>query len=108
MAENNEIIDHPDYYRLPDGRDLEDYIADARLDFILGSALKYMWRAGKKHGESRDKDLAKADHYIKFKARRCGCDESLVIADLSARLKWLESGKPREADLEPPALDLTP
>lgn len=67
---NNEVIDHPDYYRLPDGRDLEDFIFEHNLSFPVGSALKYKWRAGKKHGESREKDLAKAAHYITFLAER--------------------------------------
>lgn len=66
---NSEVINHPDYYRLPCGRDLEDYIFHRRLTFAEGSALKYLWRAGKKDGESREKDLAKYEHYVRFIAR---------------------------------------
>ena len=67
---NNEQIDNTDYYRLPSGRQLEDFIAEKRLSFAEGSALKYLYRAGKKDGESAEKDRAKAEHYIRFIARR--------------------------------------
>ena len=63
---NNEQIDNTDYYRLPCGRYLEDFIYYRRLSFADGSALKYMWRAGKKDGESRVKDMAKCVHYVNF------------------------------------------
>lgn len=66
---NNEQIDNTDYYRLPCGKYLEDYIHARGLAFALGSAVKYMWRAGKKDGESREKDLKKAGHYIDFASR---------------------------------------
>ena len=48
---NNEQIDNTSYYRLPSGRQLEDFIAEHGLKFAEGSALKYLWRAGKKDGE---------------------------------------------------------
>lgn len=67
---NNTQIDHTSYYALPSGRQLEDFIADRNLSFAMGSALKYLWRAGKKDGESREKDLAKAEHYVRFKSLR--------------------------------------
>lgn len=67
---NNTQIDRTSYYALPSGRQLEDFIADRNLSFAMGSALKYLWRAGKKDGESREKDLAKAEHYVKFKSLR--------------------------------------
>lgn len=63
---NSEVIDKPNYYQLPSGRFLEDFIAAKGLSFALGSAVKYKWRAGKKDGESAEKDLAKARHYTKF------------------------------------------
>lgn len=66
---NNTQIDNADYYRLPCGRYLEDFIFSRTLSFAEGSALKYLWRAGKKDGESAEKDLAKAEHYIKFICR---------------------------------------
>jgi hypothetical protein len=44
----------------------EDFIYYKGLNFNMGSALKYRWRAGHKDGESREKDLAKCEHYIRF------------------------------------------
>jgi hypothetical protein len=40
-----------------------DVIED--LSFNVGSAIKYLWRAGLKPGESADHDLARADWYVK-------------------------------------------
>ena len=82
---NNEVIDHPNYYALPCGKDLEDFISDRQLDFATGSALKYYWRAGKKHGESFDKDLRKCRHYCASIARADGLpkpdSEEAVLAE---------------------------
>lgn len=69
---NSEIINDPDYYRLPCGKYLEEFIAYKGLDFMTGSAVKYMWRAGKKYGESDNKDMNKCGHYEKFKAKWLG------------------------------------
>ena len=63
---NNTQINETSYYRLPCGKYLEDFIAAKGMSFALGSAVKYKWRAGKKDGESFEKDLAKARHYTKF------------------------------------------
>ena len=49
---NNEQINATSYYALPSGRQLEDFIFEWDLDFATGSALKYLWRAGRKDGES--------------------------------------------------------
>ena len=65
---NNNQIDKTSYYQLPCGKFLEDFIYYKNLNFNMGSALKYKWRAGNKDGESDSKDLAKADHYIRFEA----------------------------------------
>lgn len=67
---NNEQIDNTDYYLLPNGKYLEDFILYKKLNFAWGSALKYWWRAGKKDGESAEKDLAKYEHYVRFIAAR--------------------------------------
>lgn len=66
---NNNQINNTDYYRLPKGKYLEDFIYEKGLNFNIGSALKYRWRAGKKDGESKGKDMAKAQHYVEFEAR---------------------------------------
>ena len=83
---NSEQIDNTDYYRLPCGRYLEDFIAWACLDFAEGSALKYRWRAGKKDGETADKDMAKMAHYARFLARRGCVDEADVVREVEG---WL-------------------
>lgn len=67
---NNTQIDNTSYYALPSGRQLEDFIADRNLSFAMGSAVKYLYRAGKKDGEDKAKDLAKADHFVRFIAKR--------------------------------------
>lgn len=69
---NSEVIDQPNYYQLPCGKALEDFIYFKGLNFNMGSALKYLWRAGYKDGESEFKDLSKAEHYINFEARCTG------------------------------------
>ena len=68
---NNNQIDNTSYYLLPCGRQLEDFIVWRRLDFAWGSALKYIWRAGMKDGESASKDRMKADHYLRLISRTC-------------------------------------
>ena len=66
---NNTQIDATTYYRLPCGKFLEDFIYYKQLNFNMGSAVKYKWRAGHKDGETAEKDLKKADHYINFEAK---------------------------------------
>ena len=68
MANSNQI-NSTSYYQLPCGKFLEDFIYYRGLNFNMGSALKYRWRAGNKDGESREKDLAKCEHYIIFEAK---------------------------------------
>lgn len=71
---NNNQIDNTDYYLLPSGKYLEDFIWHKKLSFAHGCALKYVWRAGKKDGESRSKDHDKYGHYIHFIAKETGVD----------------------------------
>lgn len=75
---NSDIIDRPDYYELPCGRQLEDFIWERGLTFFTASALKYRYRAGKKDGEAREKDLAKARHFTLGISRRKGIDLASV------------------------------
>ena len=83
--DNAQQIDNTDYYRLPCGMYLEDYIRHMRLDFATGSALKYLWRAGHKDGESAEKDMAKAAHYIRFMAQHDGC----AVDSVTERVHYL-------------------
>lgn len=58
-------VDHPSHYA--EGRRYEpvDVIADWKLDFCLGSAVKYLARAGRKNNTIED--LEKAVWYINYK-----------------------------------------
>ena len=100
---SNQQINQTSYYLLPCGKYLEDFIYEKKLNFNMGSALKYLWRAGYKDGESLEKDLSKAEHYIKFEAKCRGIDESIVDDEVKSLLEeaymWrqheeLEDGEP--------------
>jgi hypothetical protein len=84
---NNEQISGTSYYLLPSGLYLEDFIYAKGLNFNCGSALKYLWRAGYKDGETLEKDLSKAEHYIKFEAKCRGVDESIVDDEIKSLLE---------------------
>ena len=84
---NNTQINGTSYYQLPCGRFLEDFIYYKGLNFNMGSAVKYCWRAGNKDGESESKDLKKADHYIVFEAKCSGYAEQKVRAYVNALIK---------------------
>ena len=88
---NNNQIDNTDYYRLPSGRQLENFISERRLSFAEGSALKYLIRAGKKDGESAEKDRAKAEHFIRFIARYECVDEVNVRNFIGNLVRLAES-----------------
>ena len=53
-----------DYYTLDNGRQIVDYIAEYQLGFHYGNAAKYVCRAGRKEGNSAEKDLNKALNYV--------------------------------------------
>jgi len=54
---------HPGYYNT--GKiEVWDFIADQELDFFAGNVVKYVSRAGRKSGNSRQDDLQKAKTYI--------------------------------------------
>ena len=62
-------VNHPHYYQDPSGIECIDIIR--HRDFNIGSAIKYLWRAGLKSEEGMDisdkaiEDLQKAIFYIK-------------------------------------------
>lgn len=61
-----DTVEHPSHYC--DGRKYEPVkvIQDWNLNFCLGNVVKYIARAGRKEGESREKDLLKAKQYLEF------------------------------------------
>lgn len=68
MNENNkEMVNHPDHYK-QGGKEcievmVEEFGVDSVLAFCQLNAFKYRWRAGKKDGNSKEQDLAKAKWY---------------------------------------------
>ena len=64
-----EKINHPDHYQAK-GMEAIDVIEAYNLNFSLGSAIKYILRAGKKPGESSVEDLNKAIWYIQREIER--------------------------------------
>lgn len=72
----NDIISHPAHYC--EGRKYEpkNVIADWDLDFFLGSAIKYISRAGRKPGNTKEQDLKKAIQYLEFEIEKGKTDEN--------------------------------
>lgn len=72
------------HYQNKHGKQLKDYIKENDPEFWAmicnWSALKYNIRAGKKEGESLEKDLGKRDDYI---------NEALEINDWSTKEEML-------------------
>tara|TARA_B100000214_G_C23970708_1_gene629989 strand:+ start:2775 stop:3062 length:288 start_codon:yes stop_codon:yes gene_type:complete len=67
LANSGDPVIHPAYYQ-GNGYEVLDIIEDFELNFNLGSALKYILRAGKKNPELKKEDLEKALVYIKREA----------------------------------------
>ena len=60
----NANVSHPAYYTTG-SIETWDFIADWRMDFLRGNAVKYIVRAGRKDGNSAEQDLRKALEYLK-------------------------------------------
>ncbi|MBQ6738030.1 MAG: DUF3310 domain-containing protein [Synergistaceae bacterium] len=56
----------PDYYKITTGLECIDIIEGLGLgdEFVLGNAIKYLTRAGKKYGETIDTAINKAVYYL--------------------------------------------
>lgn len=65
-----EKVDHPDHYKGKSGLEAIDVIEAYNLNFSLGSAVKYILRAGKKPSESSIDDLSKAIWYLQREIER--------------------------------------
>ena len=76
----NDNVNHPNHYC--EGRKYEpwDVIVDWQLDYLTGSAVKYLSRAGRKNPDKEVEDLQKA------------------IAYIEKRIKVLESRKSDDSD----------
>lgn len=64
-----EKINHPAHYQA-EGMEAIDVIEAYNLNFSLGSAIKYILRAGKKPNETSKEDLKKAIWYLQREAQR--------------------------------------
>ena len=64
MMKINDNVNHPNHYC--EGRKYEpwDVIVDWQLDYLTGSAVKYLSRAGRKDPSKETEDLRKAIAYI--------------------------------------------
>lgn len=65
-----EKINQPTHYKGRNGLYAQDVIEAFDLNFSLGSALKYILRAGKKPGESFEEDLRKAIAFLERDIQR--------------------------------------
>lgn len=69
-------VNKPKHYvaTLKDGKEVEcwDLVCALGLGPALANVLKYIWRAGKKDGQSYVKDLQKARKYIDLELARIG------------------------------------
>ena len=64
----NDPVNHPSHYT--QGKiEVADFIADQKLNFDRGNAVKYLCRAGVKDPEKEIQDLEKAIWYIKHEIK---------------------------------------
>ena len=93
MGINHDVVKHPSHYT--EGRKFEpkDVIRDWGLNFNLGSAVKYVARAGRK--DDIVQDLKKAQEFIQFeidaieeaRATATKPQEEIDVSELFERMK---------------------
>ena len=69
VAVGENVIGHPSHYNVGNIEAI-DVIEDWKLNFSLGSAVKYICRAGHKDGNTKLQDLQKAAWYINREIER--------------------------------------
>lgn len=69
VAAGENVINHPSHYNAGNIEAI-DVIEDWKLNFSLGSAVKYICRAGHKDGNTKSQDLQKAAWYINREIER--------------------------------------
>jgi len=67
----------PDYYLGKSGQQAREVIEDFDLNYNLGTAVAYILRAGKKPGNDKAHDLAKAREHLTFEIG----DEKHIVSD---------------------------
>ncbi len=96
----------PDYYWLPiteGGQRLQIEAISGLLGHYLGSVVDYLWRAGRKPGESAFSDLAKARNWLD-KGRRG--DRGLSMCHRMCLLRHLRTALRAWAQTEPGVSDV--
>lgn len=76
QSDKYEKINHPAHYQSEKGFEVIDITEAFKLDFSLGSVVKYVIRAGKKPQESMLEDLSKALWFLQDRIKRLQPDES--------------------------------
>jgi hypothetical protein len=67
MTKKDSSVNHPKHYLKNTGHEVINVIAAWKLCFVLGNAIKYIARAGKKDPDKLIEDLEKAIWYINWK-----------------------------------------
>lgn len=62
--ESSDPVNSPSHYRVPGLPECIEVIEALGLDYHLGNALKYIWRAGRKDPAKEAEDLRKAAFYL--------------------------------------------
>ena len=70
----NDAVNHPSHYTSHPSK-VECIQVTEHLNFCIGNAIKYLWRAGLKDGNSDIQDLKKAVWYIEREIARLGGDD---------------------------------
>lgn len=75
MTEITDMVHHPAHYCAGRKYEPKDVIRDWKLNFNLGSAVKYISRCGRKTGNTKTEDLEKAIQYIEFELEAMKAEE---------------------------------
>ena len=71
----NDPVNHPSHYTSHPSK-IECIQVTEHLNFCIGNAIKYLWRAGLKDNNSDIQDLKKAVWYIEREIARLGGDDA--------------------------------
>ena len=71
----DDAVNHPSHYTSHPSN-VECIQVTEHLNFCIGNAIKYLWRAGLKDGNSDIQDLKKAVWYIEREIARLGGDNA--------------------------------
>jgi hypothetical protein len=63
-----DVVEHPDHYNRIAGVECIDVVE--QMNFNMGNAVKYLWRAGLKPGTDTITDLRKAAWYVEREIQR--------------------------------------